>query len=281
MGKQIREHTDLVAIGIIVIALLVVVALSAPVPLRVIFGLPFLLFFPGYTLVAAVFPRVGHINGLERLALSFGLSIALTVFIGLILNYSPWGITLYPILLSLIGFVVIASVVAYLRRRRLRADERFVAAFGMKMPSWAKLSARDRVLSIVLVLSVVVAIGAIGYMFAAPPAGEQFTEFYVLGPGGQAADYPTQLALGDEGEVLVGVVNHEGEETSYSLEVTTDGVRDGEVRPIVLAHADTWEEEVSFAPQHSGESQKVEFLLYKGGESEPCQTLHLFVDVSE
>jgi uncharacterized membrane protein len=252
MGKQIRDHTDLVAIGIIVVALLVVVALSAPFPLRVIFGLPFLLFFPGYTLVAALFPEAGHINGLERLALSFGLSIALTVFI-----------------------------VAYLRRRRLRADERFVVTFGMKMPSWAKLSARDRVLSIVLVLSAVVAIGAIGYMFAAPPAGEQFTEFYVLGPGGQAADYPTQLALGDKGAVLVGVVNHEGEETSYSLEVTTDGVRDGEVRPIVLADGDTWEEEVSFAPQHSGESQKVEFLLYKGGESEPCETLHLFVDVSE
>ncbi len=281
MGKQIRDHTDLVAIGVIVVALLVVVALSAPVPLRVILGLPFLLFFPGYTLVSALFPRAGRINGLERCALSFGLSIALTVFVGLILNYTPWGITLYPILLSLTGFVVIASVVAYLRRRRLRAEERFAVAFGTKMPGWAKLSARDRALTIVLVLSIVAAIGAIGYMFAAPPAGERFTEFYVLGPGGEAADYPTQLRLGDEGVVLVGVVNHEGEETSYSLEVTTDGVRDGEVRPIVLGNADTWEEEVSFAPQHSGESQKVEFLLYKAGNSEPYETLHLFVDVSE
>lgn len=281
MGKQIRDYTDLLAIGIIVIALLVVVALSASLPLRVIFGLPFLLLFPGYTLVAAVFPKARHINGLERFALSFGLSIALTVFTGLILNYTPWGINLYPILLSLTGFVVITSVIAYYRRRRLRTDERFVAAFGMKMPSWARLSARDRILSIVLVLTAVVAIGAIGYMFAAPPPGEQFTEFYVLGPGGEAADYPTQLTLGDEGTVLIGIVNHQGEETSYGLEVTTDGVKDSEVGPIVLAQGDTWEERVSFVPQHGGDSQKVEFVLYRDGENEPCQTLHLFVDVGE
>ncbi|MDY6917836.1 MAG: DUF1616 domain-containing protein [Chloroflexota bacterium] len=281
MGKQVRDNTDLLAIGIITIVLLVVVALSGPYPLRVIFGLPFVLLFPGYALLAALFPKARGISGLERLALSFGLSIALTVFIGLILNFTPWGIALYPILLSLSGFVVIASVIAIVRRRRLRTDERFVAALRVRMPSWAGLSARDRVLSIVLVLSVVAAIGAIGYMFAAPPAGEQFTEFYVLGPGGQAEDYPLQLVLGDEGRVLVGVVNHEGEETSYSLEVTTEGIRDGEVRPIVLGDGDTWEEEVSFVPRHSGESQKVEFLLYKGGESELYQTLHLFVDVNE
>jgi len=67
MGKQIRDHTDLVAIGIIVVALLVVVALSAPVPLRVIFGLPFMLFFPGYTLVAACFQESGRSMALKDL----------------------------------------------------------------------------------------------------------------------------------------------------------------------------------------------------------------------
>ena len=281
MGKQIRDYTDLLTIGIVVVVLLVVASLSAPLALRVIFGLPFLLFIPGYTLVAALFPKAGHISGLERVGLSFGLSIALTVFAGMVLNYTPWGISLYPILLSLTGFVVITSVIAYLRRRHQKADERFVVTFGMKVPAWARLSARDRILSIVLVLSMVVAVGAIGYMFAAPPQGEQFTEFYVLGPGGEAADYPTQLAIGEEGTVLVGIVNHEGEETSYTLQVTTDGVKDSEVGPIVLADGDTWEEAVSFIPQHNGDSQKVEFLLYRNGENEPCQTLHLFVDVVE
>jgi len=41
------------------------------------------------------------------------------------------------------------------------------------------------------------------------------------------------------------------------------------------------EEEVSFAPQGAGDNQKVEFLLYKNGEGEPYERLHLFIAVKE
>jgi uncharacterized membrane protein len=47
------------------------------------------LFFPGYTLISALFPRKDSLSGVERLALSFGLSIAVVPLIGLILNYMP------------------------------------------------------------------------------------------------------------------------------------------------------------------------------------------------
>lgn len=67
---------------------------------RIAFGLPFVLFFPGYTLVSALFPRRGDLSGIERVALSFGLSITIAPLIALILNYTPWGIRLYPILTS-------------------------------------------------------------------------------------------------------------------------------------------------------------------------------------
>ncbi len=56
--------------------------------LRIILGLPFLLFFPGYTLVAALFTRKEGMGSIERVALSFGLSIAVVPLIGLILNYT-------------------------------------------------------------------------------------------------------------------------------------------------------------------------------------------------
>jgi uncharacterized membrane protein len=69
--------------------------------LRIIIGLPFVLFFPGYALVAALFPKKGDLGSIERVAFSFGLSIAVTVLVGLILNCTPWGISLYPILLAL------------------------------------------------------------------------------------------------------------------------------------------------------------------------------------
>ncbi|MGB3943467.1 MAG: DUF1616 domain-containing protein, partial [Methanothrix sp.] len=59
---------------------------------RVPVGLVMVLFLPGYALIAALFPRDDDLDGIERVALSFGLSIAVVPLIGLGLNYTPWGI---------------------------------------------------------------------------------------------------------------------------------------------------------------------------------------------
>jgi uncharacterized membrane protein len=92
-------------IAIILIALcLISVYLSEFIivsALRIVFGSIFVLFIPGYSLVEALYPREEDISPLERLALSIGLSLALVPLIGLILNYTPWGIRLNPILISL------------------------------------------------------------------------------------------------------------------------------------------------------------------------------------
>ena len=42
-----------------------------------------------------------EMESLERVALSIGLSLALVPLVGLLLNYTPWGITLTPIMISL------------------------------------------------------------------------------------------------------------------------------------------------------------------------------------
>ena len=62
---------------------------------RNILGLPLVLFLPGYALIAALFPAKSDLDGIERVALSFGLSIAVVPLIGLGLNYTPWGIRTY------------------------------------------------------------------------------------------------------------------------------------------------------------------------------------------
>ena len=59
--------------------------------IRTILGLFLILFIPGYSLIAALFPRKGDLDGIERAALSFGLSIAVTPLIGLALNYTSMG----------------------------------------------------------------------------------------------------------------------------------------------------------------------------------------------
>ena len=102
--------------------LLVPVVVLTTGAFRIALGLLFLLFFPGYTLMAALFPRKESLNGVERVALSFALSMAIVPLIGLILNYTPWGIRLSPIMVSIAAFIFVASIIALYRRRSLPAE---------------------------------------------------------------------------------------------------------------------------------------------------------------
>ena len=92
---------------IITIVLLITIALvflvSEPplLYLRYVLGSLFILYLPGYALIEALYPRGDELEPLERLALSIGLSLALVPLVGLILNYTPWGIRLTPVTISL------------------------------------------------------------------------------------------------------------------------------------------------------------------------------------
>ena len=88
-------------------------------PVRIILGLPLVLFLPGYALIAALFPREDDLDGIERVALSFGLSIAITPLLGLALNYTPFGIRLSPVFTVLSVFTISLAICAYVRRRRI------------------------------------------------------------------------------------------------------------------------------------------------------------------
>ena len=99
-------------------------------PVRVLLGLLLVLFLPGYSLIAALFPKRDDLDGIERIALSFGLSIAVVPLLGLALNYTPFGIRLVPILIVLSMFTISLAVVACVRRCWLPEGERFVARVG-------------------------------------------------------------------------------------------------------------------------------------------------------
>jgi uncharacterized membrane protein len=164
----------------------------------------------------------------------------------------------------------------------------------------------NRLLSIILALSILAAMGMIGYILASPKVSERFTEFYLLGREGKAQDYPTLFTIaGDEvvsvgygnggakeeaafGKVLVGIVNHEDEESTYEVRVVIDGqpveiYLDGKklenIGSITLKHGEKWEHEVGFAPEKVGDRQRVVFVLYRDGA--PCfeEPPYLWIDV--
>lgn len=277
-----KWEMDLVAI-LIASLVLVPVAIFTSGALRIVLGLPFLLFFPGYVLIAALFARKESLGGVERIALSFGLSIAVVPLIGLILNYTPWGIRLYPILISLSVFILAMCVVAWRRRRNLPPEQRFGVSFSVRLPSWQEKGKVDKALSLVLVVAIIGVIGTLAYVVAIPKVGERFTEFYILGPYDKAEGYTTNLTLGEKGEVVLGIVNHEQEGMSYHVKVmvngTESGVRiwlgdEGGGTTLVanntigvgeLANEEKWERKVFFEPLSRGEGQKLEFLLFSPG----------------
>jgi hypothetical protein len=82
--------------------------------MRYLLGSIFILILPGYSLVKALFPTK-ELDALERIALSIGVSIALVPMVGFILNYTPWGIRLTPITISLLTLTLTLATVGFLR----------------------------------------------------------------------------------------------------------------------------------------------------------------------
>jgi uncharacterized membrane protein len=63
-----------------------------------------------------------NMDTIERLALSLGMSLALIPIVGLILNYTPWGIRLTPITLSLLALTIVFATATVLREYQAKAQ---------------------------------------------------------------------------------------------------------------------------------------------------------------
>jgi Protein of unknown function (DUF1616) len=96
---------------------------------RYVFGSALVLFLPGYALIEALYPKhtkgpqgekLAFINAelddLTRFALSIGLSLALVPLTGLVLNYTPFGIRLLPVTISIAGLTLALLAVALKRK---------------------------------------------------------------------------------------------------------------------------------------------------------------------
>lgn len=312
-NKFERVPPDLMAA--IVLALATLVFTLTPLndlPVRIPLGLVMVLFVPGYTLIAALFPRMGDLEGIERTALSFGLSIAVAPLMGLALNYTPWGIRLTPVVVSLVIFTLVMAMAAYWRRMGLPAEERFSIQFHEKISSLKReiladdKGRLDKALTVILILSIITSVAALVYVIVTPKQGEKFTEFYILGPGGKAYDYPTSVQAGNKSTLIVGVVNHEYMPVNYTMQISLNNntsinstsmnstsmdntsLEDNSrvsytvlSMNLMLQNNETWERPVTYILNNTGEQQKLELLLYKEDNfTEPYRDLHLWVNVS-
>lgn len=251
--------------------------------IRTILGIPMVLFIPGYVLIAALFTKKNDLESVERIALSFGLSIAVVPLLGLMLNFT-YGIRLIPILFSLIIYAIVLIFIASYRRGKLPEDERFSISFSKTYRNIVEESKpknrTDAILTIVLIITAVIAIGMIYYVITTPKIGERFTEFYVLDSSGKADNYSTELKIDQPFTYLVGVSDHEYGVVNYTIQMSLDNnvLTD---QQLTIGHNQTWERNITIIPNKKGTDMKLEFWLFKENNfTEPYRELHLWVNSS-
>lgn len=138
----------------------------------------------------------------------------------------------------------------------------------------------ERVLTWVLAAALVASMVAVVAIALNPPdTTDPYTEFYVLGPSGNASGYPTNVSVGGSGEVIVGVSNHEDRAVTYRVVVTWNGQATKQ-RSVRVADGATEEFRVRLqAPAEPGR-YRVRFLLFEGEPGgEPYRWLRLWVTV--
>lgn len=246
-------------------------------------GLIYVLFCPGYALMSALFPRKKELDALERLALSIGMSIALTPLIGLVVNLSPFGIRIFTMLPAFSLFILAAAAVAWLRRRRLPAEQRFgvgrISGHLLQPGFWKKQGWLTTVLSALFVTVVVATMGLLVYLVTGARIDGKGTDFYLLGPQGKAENYPDNVSVGQKASVVVGIVNRDGSQNTYRVEIALDGETVVEYPSIVLPAGNQVEKKVDFAPAKTG-PQMVEVRLYHEPDAKPDKSLRFWIEVA-
>jgi uncharacterized membrane protein len=255
------------------------------------------LFVPGYLLIAALFPEDAKIKWIERFALSFGLSIPVVALIVLFLNLTPFGIGVAPLVATITLLSLSVGYSAYWRRMRLPPGQRLGASLDVSLPAWREYTTVDKIVAIALAVSIVLVLAALAYVGLKLRPGEAFTEFYILGPGGNASAYPKALNASELAFVILGIVNHESASVNYTVRVDLVGVwmiynvtsgrnQTAEVNRttwstlnVMVNDGQRWTAPYSFQINNTG-LWKIQFILFKSTDvASPYRELHLYLRV--
>lgn len=336
--EVLRTSIDLLAVLVLVglANLVVFLPVGDGSPLRAVVGLVFVLFLPGYALVSLLFPEAGRspargesdepgstidrffvldrtraargIDGVERVALAFALSLALVPLILVGVSVSAFEFALVPTFLAISAVTVVCAGVALLRRWEVPEDERFRVPYRAWIATGTGSitdagSRFDAVLNVALAVAIVLAVGTLAFAVVVPPDGERFTEFYVLNGTGDgelvASNYPESLSP-DEPELLyVGIENYEQGTVEYSVVVQLQRVEGDTDESIVADRVEVDRfsmtlgpnetsiraQELTVSDELTGEGLRLTFLLYDGSvpdtptRDNAYRSLHLWIDV--
>lgn len=201
-----------------------------------------LLAMPGYALMRALFPELRW-NAENRILLS-SLSIAASISIlagtALLWNQTAAGIQPTSVLTTLTSMSLVMAAIA---RARDPSTDRLQIQWRRYLSS-APLS-----------VLAIVAIGTTAYTLSIERPREEFTEFYLLGPNGEAASYPTTARQGAEISLTLVARNHNKQSTNYTISWYVDAhgsagatAKDSPIERwnVTLESGDTWQTPIRY-----------------------------------
>lgn len=306
-------------IGFVAVADLVVLMADRP-PVRAVVGLPLLLFFPGYAVLTVLFPgrpprsRYGtfdplsrSISGVERLALSFGISLALLPLLALALwTVDDQGFGVQALLGVITAVIVLGMVYGIYRRLQLPVRQRYRVPFDhwvteLRAGAFAG-GVIETMLRIGLALSVILAMGTLGYAVLVPNQSASYTGVSLLTrdtTGDLTAANYSNATTENGSDLILSVQNNEQTSVSYTAVVRVQRVGiDGDRADVrssnelkrlqtTVAAGETNYLPHSVSPSMNGENIRLQYLIYKGEppatttQSNAYRTLFLWTNTSE
>lgn len=216
-----RQPGDLIMVSILAVVCAAIALAMAAVPVvRIIGALPLVVFLPGYAITLACLPR-RSLGRVERLLISLGLSVAITILLGLTLYYVGISLQTATWAIALAATTLVFCGIAWRRRHTVEGESSSVSLS-------INLSLRDMVL---LGLAVVVSGAAIG--IARLPSPPNNVSGYTL-------LWLVPTSDGDTGNYQLGITSQEFTAVAYHLQVTIDGRVVWDWPELKLAPGETW-----------------------------------------
>lgn len=275
------DNRIILVILVVLSLILIPIALFSEGPVRIILSFICLAFSPGYILLSAIFLRKGVLSIMERIALSFALSIAMVTLLGVVLAISPWGLTLNAILTCTTMLVLLEGIIAIVRQQGIPSSDRFNISLKQDLSDSKGIKPNLRWLVLVGVIVIVIMGGLAVIVAIGLPDTPHEASFYILDSQGKTGDYPAQVKSGNPVTLTMVVVNNGKIPESYRVVISGSDSVLGEIYTNSLSPGEKWEDQVSFVPRNAGMNQKIELTLYNmGTEVKSLKSpLSIYIDV--
>jgi len=210
---------------------------------RAVVGLPLALVAPGYAITAAAFPQ-RSLGGAETLLFSLGLSLAITIAGGLVLNLTPWGLGTGSWVVFLGLTTLGGGAVALRRRRKLSVAPAGAGRSAVRSALYPAVSLAATVL-VLLVATRVAVTSTLGQQH------KGFTQLSIL-----------PARENNMGVVRVSITNREFATTSYRLQLAAGGRTIRQWPSLTLTQGDMWQATITL-PSSPARAGRVQATIYR------------------